>query len=125
MRPHSSGGGVLLVSRHCHQSASDLIRLIGADLRDRLPPLAALPAELKLSVKEFLRWRDAAIGMHAHPETLRVVYPSTTLNHAMHLLALHHIHKLYLVAEDGSFHIHGVVSLNDILKCFVYEAPSK
>lgn len=102
-------------------SASDLGKLIAADVAQKIPPLSLLPAELKLPVKDFLRWRDAAIGIQSHPECLKVVYPSTTLNQAMHLLSFHSIHKLYIVAQDGSFHIHGVLSLNDVLKCFVYD----
>lgn len=99
-------------------SASDLTTLLSKDLEENINPVASLPAELSLSVKEFLSWRDAVNPVLKHPEALAFAHRQTLLGTAVKKMVYFQIHKLFIVKSDTDLNIVGVLTLEDVLQSF-------
>jgi CBS domain-containing protein len=100
-------------------SASDLAMLFHHDLEDRISPAAHLPAELKLTVTEFLQWRDAAAGgiNTAHPQAVLCASREDTVEDCIKKIVSNEVHKLYVV--NSEMNIIGVVTLKDLIAQYV------
>jgi len=98
-------------------SGSDLTHLITDNLQEGIDPSVTLPAELALSVKDFLQWRDAAAGHEHHPHQLVYANASMTALEALRLMCGHDLHSLPLVTNK--MEVVGEVTLNDIIQLFL------
>jgi CBS domain-containing protein len=105
-------------------SASDLAQVLMSDIKDHIAgslSLSLLPAELKLSAKEFLQWRDAANANRPpqHPRNLVYATANETVTDALRTMVGNQVHKLFVVSP--LMKIIGVVTLHDLIKQYLHE----
>lgn len=99
-------------------SASDLAKLMVDDLKARIDPMMSLPAELQLTVKDFLQWRDAASETRPqHPSDLVYATSNMTVEECARRMVGEDVHKLFLV--NGMMEIHGVITIDDLIRQYL------
>ena len=64
-----------------------------------------------------------------NPDSCRVMPPITcrmesTLGSVIHILASKSVHRIYVVADDKEDEVVGVITLRDVISCFIYEPPN-
>ncbi|KAI9169028.1 hypothetical protein LWI28_005758 [Acer negundo] len=78
----------------------------------------------QLTVRDFMN-----TVVSTNPDSGRVMPPITcrmesTLGNVIHSLASNSVHRIYVVADHKEDEVVGVITLRDVISCFIYEPPN-